>query len=871
MRLPRILRQRLRSLFRASQANAELARELEMHLDELTREYIADGMDPAEARRAARRVLGGVAQIEEQCREHRRVSGLLDPLRDFAQAGRSLAKSPGFTALATLTLALGVGGGVAAYALCEALLLRSLPYPEPERLVSVENLHRRQPRGGFVSQEKFRDWQAAAQSFERIAIAELSEATLTGDGEAERIEGRAVSPGFFEMLGVQPQLGRRLTPEEQQPGAACALLVSHDFWTRRLGARADAVGRTAILNGEPCRIAGVMPPRFHFDESGFGVAEYWRPIAAVTHNRLYSSYLAYARLRPGTSLETAQAEMDRIAARLEATYPEDKDWQVRVKSMRGTLLERFGQELAIFSAAALVVLLAACANVAGLLLARGVGRAREIAVRAALGAGRARLIRLLLAESLLLSGFASALGVLFAAWLLQTAIAASPAPMHLADSIVVSPWLVAFAVGLTVLSSLLAGLWPALRGSRTRLERDLRESGSGLVSGRRQIRSLRALVVTEAALSVLLLCFAGLLAKSFAHLLQADLGYRTESLLGVEVPLPPSRYRTAADRLRFWNALLDEAGRIPGALSAAASDSVPLGGRYPAAPVEVEGPSGPRDPAESTAFVAIVSPGYFQTLGIPLRAGRELGSETEPSVIVNQAFVRKFLADREPIGARVRIGSAWMPVIGVVEDALYFGPKSVQGPEARAYGPHTLGAYLQFLSIHTAGAEQSVVEAVREIVRRLDPQVPVAQTRTMRQSIDGALSTERQMLAALAGFSAIALAMAATGLSGVMLYTVSRRRREIGLRMALGAQPADIRREVLGGAVKLVAAGSALGAAAALAGGRALESLLYGVHWYDPAALAAAPALLLVAALAACLPPSRRASSIEPMEALRLD
>ena len=875
MRFLRVLRQRARSLVRGGKADAELARELELHLEQLIQENIASGMEPAAARHAARRAMGGVAQIEEECRDHRRVRWLTDLLGDFVYAWRALAKSPGFTSLAVVTLALGVGASLAVYALAEALLLRSLPYPEPERLVRVDNMHPQNP-GGFVSHAIFRDWQESSTVFERMALVAWSEVTLTGSGEAERIEGRAVSEGFFELLGVAPELGRWFNDEEQKPGAACVVMVSHELWARKLGARPEAVGETIVLDERPCRIAGVMPKSFHFNESGYSVAEYWTPVGRFSNDRRRLQYWAYARLGAGVSLESARVQMSGIASRLGESYPEEADWTVQVRSMRAMLLERFNSELLIFAGAALIVLLVACANVASLLLARSISRSREIAVRVALGAGRARVVRLLLAESLLLSGMAAALGVVFAAWLLRAAIAAAPATVELGEAVSVSVWLVIFAVGLTVCTGLLAGLWPSLQGSRANLENDLRESGGALVAGKRQMRSLNALVVTEVALSVVLLAFAGLLVKSFKNLLDTNLGYRTDRLLTFRASLPASRYPPGAKHRQFWETLQSQVEAIPGVLSTAASDSLPLGagGAFSRPPVEVEGRAAPREGARERTLVAVVTPDYFRTLGIPLRVGRTFDdsdtADAEPVIVVNEEFARTLLPGRAPLGARVRFGNrAWARIVGVMEDAHDFGPR--QAPQAKAYVPHARApnVFLHFLSIHTAVPEQTVLAEVRRIVRRLDPGLAVTQARTMRQSVDLAISPVRQMMTLLTGFGVVTLAMATMGLSGVMLYTVSRRRREIGLRIALGARPGDVSRSVLGSAARLLAAGSTIGVAAALASGRVLESLLHGVRWYDPATLALAPALLALIALAACLPPSRRASSVEPMKALR--
>jgi predicted permease len=410
VRLLRVFRQRARSLFCSARADAELDRELAFHLEQLTRENVEAGMAPAEARRVAHRALGGMAQIAEQCRDERRVRWLSDVGKDIAYGWRMLRKSSGFTAVAALTLALGVGGCIAVYTLAEALLLRSLPYPLPERLVSISSVHVRRGEAG-IGQDDFRDWEASNHVFERMTFAEFSQMTLTGQGEPERITGLAVWEGFFETLGVAPRLGRWFTADEQKPRDGDRVIVlSHRLWTRKFGARPNIVGATMTADGLPVRIVGVMPESFRFDGiggetslmgSGY-VAEYWTPIRYGNHGRRQHLYSCYARLKPRVSVQQARVEFNEIARRLERQFPDNAGWGVRVVSLRSDLLHGLGPALEIFAAAAAIVLLIACANVASLLLARGVGRAKEIAVRMALGAER-RVIRLLLVESLLLA------------------------------------------------------------------------------------------------------------------------------------------------------------------------------------------------------------------------------------------------------------------------------------------------------------------------------------------------------------------------------------------------------------------------------------------------------------------------------------
>jgi len=870
MRWLRILRLRARALLRAGEVDGELARELALHLEQLTRENIESGMDAGAARLAARRMLGSVAGIEDRCRDQRRIGWIADLRIDAVYAWRVLRKSPGFTALAVVTLAFGAGASIAAYALAEGLLLRSLPYPSPERLAAIYSVHARRGSLESVGQEDFRDWQAANTVFEHMAFTEFSQMTLTGLGDAERVAGRGVSSGFFETLGVPPKLGRWFTPGDQSPGSDRVILLSYGFWMRKLGGRPEAVGSLVWLNDFAWRIIGVMPASFRFNEGQ--VADYWTPIRYRNYGHRNHQYAAYARLKPGVTFEKAQAQMSEIARRMESQFPDCAGWGVRVVGLRHAFLEGLGAALQVFGAAALIVLLAACGNVASLLLARGLGRSREIAVRMALGAGRRRVVRLLLTESVMLASMGAAAGLLLAWWLLRFAIAVAPPWLQLGAMVSVSPPLVAFSIGLTLLTGLLTGLWPAWRGARADLQEDLKDGGASLVAGRRHARALHSLVVMEIALAVVLLTFAGLLTRSFAGLVRTNLGYRTGRVLTFRMPLPGSRYRDDAARVEFWERLLARLAALPGVVSASAADSIPLGGTYNGTPVAVQGQSGPRDWTEAMARTASVTPDYFGTLGIRLDSGRLFTggdtAEAERVLIVNQAFARKLLPGQQPLDSRVRLGSGpWQRIVGVVADSRYSGP--ARPAEAEAYAPFAQATHLEFVALRTAVPGNALGGAVRSAVRELDPALPLAQLRTMQEAVDLETALPREMMTLVIGFAALALGMAALGLGGVMAYAVSRRRREIGLRMALGARGGDIQRAVMRDALKLILAGSAIGAAGALGAARLLESLLYGVGPRDPAVLALAPVVLGFVALLACLGPARQAASVEPMAALR--
>jgi len=869
MRLLRVFRQRVRSLFRTSEVDSELASELEFHLDQLTQENIASGMDARQARLAALRDLGGVPLIEEQCRDQRRTSLAVDFGKDLRYAMRMFSKSPGFTALAVSTLGLGLGASIAVYSLAEGFLLRFLPYPAPERLAAIYSTHVNRGQLESIGQEDFRDWQAANTVFERMAFTEFDQKTLTGFGDAERITGTAVSEGFFEMLGVQPRLGRWFTPQEQKPKADKVVLLSHSFWAHKLGANPDVVGRTLSLNGLSYRVTGVMPPEFRFSE-GY-LPDYWTPISYVNYGHQNHQYAGYARLRPGVTIQAAQSQMTEIARRMEKQFPGCAGWGVRVILLRAAVFHEIGSALALFAVAALIVLLVACGNVAGLLLARGVGRSKEIAVRIALGAGRRRVVRLLLTESVLLSGLGACVGVLFAAWLLRLAIASTPPWLLIGSIVSVSPSVVAFAVLLTISIGVAVGLWPALRASRANLHTDLKENGGALVAGRMHVRSLNGLVVMEIALAVVLLSFAGLLAKSLTRLLQTDLGYRTDRLLTFRMSLPSSRYRTAQARVQFWERLQPKLAAAPGVLASAAADGVPLGGTYSSDSVEIEGRSAARDWTDNASRISGVTADYFRTVGVPLHAGRAFtgadAADAEPVAIVNEAFVHKFLSGEAPLDKHVREGDKWRRIVGVIGDHHYLGPAQPVEPEV--YFPFTQAAWFQFVAIRTAIPEDAVISAARNAIRELDPALAISQVRTMRESVDRATDMPRHLMALVTGFALLTLGMSTLGLGGVIAYTVSRRMRELGLRVALGASRGDVFRAVILSAARLALAGSIIGLLCALPAARALGAMLYGVSPHDPMIMVAAPVVLAIIALLACLAPAQRAASVDPLTVLR--
>jgi predicted permease len=870
MRWMRVLRQRAKSLLAVRRADDELRRELDFHIEQLSAEYRAEGMTDAEARDAARRAMGALGSIEEQCRDERRMAWFTEVVADVRYGARMLGKTPGFTALAVLALGLGCGASVAVYTLAEALLLRSLPYPSPERLVAVEPVHQRHGPSG-AGQEDFRDWRASNTVFNHIALSESTQGTLTGAGEPELITGSRVSDGYFEVFGVQPALGRWFAAADYRMNAEPAVILSHALWLRKFNGRKDVIGTSIFLAGKARRIAAVMPRDFRMND-GYK-AEFWRPLDYINYGRRQHQYTVYARLKDGVRVELAQAQMSEIARRLERAYPEtNKGWGIRVTSMRGALLRELGPALRVFTITALVVLLVGCANVASLLLARGVGRAKEMAVRLALGASRARLVRLLLAESLMLAALGCAAGLLLAYGLVRAAVVAAPVWMELDSMIEVSPWTASFLAGLTLATGLLTGLSPALKGSRPRLERDLKESGAAMVGRRREQRTLNVLVVGEIALAVVLLSLGGLLARGFAGLTATRLGFRSNGVLTFRLPLSGANYASRGQRLEFWDRLLARLATVPGVVAVAAGGDIPLSGDYYGTDVEVEGRANPRDWRDAMTQLDSVTPGYFHALGIPLHAGRDFEPsdtrQAEPVVIVNEEFVRRWIEDGRAVGRRVREpGNAWRRIVGVVGDVRNQGPARPVGPEL--YTPVMQGSWAQWVVLRTALAERALIGPMRRVVHELDPDLALADVRPVEEIVEQQLAQPREMLLLTAGFALITLLMATLGLGGVMAYAVSRRRREIGLRVALGASGGDVAWSVLRRALRLIATGSAVGVAGSLAVARLVEAFLYGASPRDPLALAGAPAVLILVAVAATLVPARRAASVDPLTALR--
>jgi putative ABC transport system permease protein len=802
-------------------------------------------------------------------------------LQDVRYALRRLRRSPGFTVVAVLTLALGIGANSAIFSVVNAVLLRSLPYEEAERLVLVAHVNR-EGNPAPMSPANFRDVRAEARSLEDLSFWHYSGRTLTGVGDPVRLQGAAVGERFFEVMRARPLLGRTFRADENEPGRNRVAVLGHAFWQQRFGADPRVVGRTVTLDGEPYEVVGVMPEEFGFP----GNRDLWFPreydadfVSDASRGAWFISGIG--RLKPGVPHEQAAREVAALGKRLQQQYPDSNTgleftsvslYEQTVGNVRVSLLVLLG--------AVGLVLLIACANVANLLLARAAAREGELAVRTALGAGRGRLVRQLLAESVILGLLGGAAGLLLAVWGTSALVALEPQGIPRLADVRVDGTVVAFTLGVALLSGLLFGLLPAMQVTRSGLAGSLREGGRGALSGRGSIRTRNALVVAEMALAVVLLAGAGLLIRSFVQLQSVDPGFRSEGALSFTLALPDAAYGEGDAGAVFYRGLLERLEALPGVRSAAAVSDLPMGNSANFLTFEVEGREPPTPGQEPVSQILRVTPDYFRTLGIPVARGREFSAEDRAGapgvVVINQETARRFFPGEDPIGKRILLSlgpdttSVPWEVVGVAGDVRQFGVDA--DPQPAMYFPAAQGPSGSMgVVVRTAVPPLSLAGAVRRAVAGLDPNLPVNELRPLEQLTADSVSQPRFYMLLLSVFAGTALALAAIGIFGVISYGVAQRTREIGVRMALGAEPASVLRVVVGGALGLAGIGVGLGVLGALAGTRLLSGLLYGVAATDPLTYAGVAVLLLgVAALASWLP-ARAAVRVDPVVALRAE
>ena len=858
---------RLRFLVRRSRFDRDLEEEMQFHLAMKENERREAGVGPEEARYAARRRFGNVTRLAEDSREAWVWGAVERFAKDIRFALRMLGRNPGFALAAVLVLALGIGANTAIFSVVNALLLNPFPFPESHRLVAVEARHSSGQNRG-TGYRDFLDWREQNVVFEEMALPPWPGSyTLTGRGEPERITGGFATAGFFPLLGVQPALGRFFTADEDRPGAPGVALVSYAAWQRRFNGRADIIGHTMTLDGKPYTIIGVMPGRFVFPGR---TCEFWAPLSENPGNSRYQhQYTAIARLKAGVTVERAQADMTAIARRLEQQYPEtNKGWGVVVTPIGQALAQEVKRPAGILFAVVVFVLLLACANVAGLMLARASGRAKEIAIRTSLGASRARIVRQMLTESVLLAVLGGGLGLIVAEWLIHVLRAAAPQDFGLDSTLRLDSYVLGFTLAVSLAAGVVFGLAPALYGSMTDLNVALKGGGSAWSGARSRSRFLSGLVAGEVALSLVLLVGAGLLTKDFLLMLRVDLGLRTEHLLTFVLAPPRAEYPTA----QLYQDLLARLRSAPCVESAAAVGYLPMTGGYSGSGFEIEGRPKPADWMELTAQNNYSTPGYFRTIGIPLLRGRDFDErDTAASarvVIINDTLARRYFPNEDPIGHRIRRGQ-WRTIVGVVGSVKHQQP--MRDPVPMMYLPFAQSPGPAWVVVRTAGDPVKLAAVARGVVRALDPDVPVLRLRTMRQVVSDSLSEERLITSLVAGFSLFALALAAIGIYGVIAYSVSQRTHEMGVRFALGASSGHVLALVVRKGALLAGAGVVVGVPAALAASRVMASLLHGISPRDLTVFAGVPAVLLAVALLASYIPARRAARVDPLVALRYE
>ncbi|HEX8179602.1 MAG TPA: ABC transporter permease [Pyrinomonadaceae bacterium] len=801
--------------------------------------------------------------------------------QDVRYGARMLWRSPGFTVVAVLALALGVGATTAIFSVMNAVLWRPLPFREPDRLVMIWMDNRRFGMHEDIhSYPNYEDYRNQNTTFAQLAAYTTQGFNLTGVGEPERVIGAATTATFFEVMGTPPALGNPFTQEAEQPGRDTVVLISHGLWQRRFGGDPQVIGQNISLNGATRTVVGVMPPDFAFPGKEIDL---WVPLAAPPDAKQARSAFwlsIIGRLKPGVTFEQARTELGGIWARLEQQYPDLGGYGVNPVPLHTQIVGNVRPALFVLLGAVGFVLLIACANVANLLLARATARGREIAIRAALGAGRGRIVRQLLTESVLLALAGGVAGALLAMWGLGALKALAPADTPRLEQIGVDARVFAFALGLSCVTALVFGLAPALQASKPDLNETLKEGGRSDTTGGRGRRLRDLLVVSEIALTLVLLVGAGLLLKSFVRLQEFKLGYRPEGLLTASVSLPRAKYSERAKRVAFYEQLMERLRNSPGVEGVAAVGTILLSNTPNSTIITIEGRPNPRAAERTEVPFDATTPDFFKVMGTPLLRGRFFDARDRdgatPVAIVNETFARKFFPNEDPLGHRYLYGdpggedSQWLTIVGVVADMKRTDFNAEVRPET--FFPHAQGgAGSMMLVVRTAGDPAALANLVRTQVRALDPDQPVYAVRTMDEQLSERRAQRRFNMLLLGLFAGLALALAAVGLYGVMAYTVTQRTHELAVRMALGARAADVFRLVVGRGMLLAAVGIAVGFAASLALTRLMTGLLFSVSATDPATYAAVSFLLASVALAGCLVPARRATKVDPMVALRYE
>ncbi|MBZ5499087.1 MAG: ABC transporter permease [Acidobacteriia bacterium] len=876
---------------RRTKSEATLDGELEFHLQMEIEQNFRQGMNHEEARRQALIALGGLEQTMEECRDVLAVRLLRDLVQDLSYGLRQLRHAPGFAAVAVITLALGIGANTAIFTAVNAVLLRPLPFGNADRMITIWEKNLSAEGAKFRSLQPdhkelistsvpvLREWQAQTDLFEDVGAYSSFPArvVLTGGGEPEEIVAGRVTANFFSTLGVAPELGRGFLPGEDRLGRTNVVVLSHSLWQRRLGADRTICGRPIMLNGAVSTVAGVMPPSF----PPMAGEEAWvpDPIDSQSYDGFRGSrnMEVIARLKPGVSVAQAQAVLTAGAEVRARLFPESsKNYATVIVPLREYLVGDMRGRLVLLSAATLFVILIACANVANMLLARGTVHRREMALRAALGAGCGRLVRQAIAETMLLALLGGAAGLGIGLWAVSWLAGMGGANVSELGNLRADWRVFCFALAASVVVGLLTALVPALQASKADVNQGLKES-AGAQGGRAAARRLSGLlVVAEVACALILLAGTGLMVNTLAHLADVSLGFSSQNLLTLRLTLPPYKYSIAG---KSWNnararaflaGALAQIKAVPGVREAGAVYPLPFSKSQEGTGVSAEGsPEG----SDLPTHYRIGTPDYFRAMKIPLVRGRIFTdhdtADMPPVVVINETLARQLWPNQDPIGKRVQLKNKLQEVVGVVGDVRHLRPDLPSGAESYVPRAQTGGYSTMFVAVRTAGDPTRAAEAVRAAIWAVDKDQPVQDMKTMDERLSGFAALRRIYTLLLGIFAGIAVALSAVGIYGVISYSVSQRQNEIGIRMALGAKPGEVMRMVLRQGLLLVAIGVLLGIAGALATNRALSNMLYGVRPTDPLTLLAVSLVLAAVALAACFLPAHRATRIDPLLALR--
>ena len=887
------LRIRLRSLFHRDTVESELQDELRFHFDREVEKYERSGLTHQESVRHARLAFGGEEQVKESCREARGTQLTETVLQDVRYGLRTMGRNPGFFSIAALTLALGIGASTAVFSIVDSILLKPLPYPKAERVMM---LWREGPLAGIGdfpwSPLEYSILARTEKAFQNIGAFKKDSFNLTGTANPELLEGVRTTAGFFSVLGVSPALGRVFTTDEDRPGHQGVVVLSNRLWRTRFGGDADVLGKAINLNGSAYTVIGVMPSSFRFpNQEGIPFifdlpreTQLWVPLALSTSPPRGPSELGViAEVKPGESAARIDEQLKLFEAQVDTEIPQEKGWSSHAIPLRQQIVSDARRPLLLLLGAVSIVLLIACANVAGLLLNRSLGRRRELTLRGALGAGRFRLIRQLLTESLLLSLSSGVVGILFGLACLLAAKHFGPSDIpHLQETGLNLP-VIAYALGITVITGVLFGLAPAVGATQMNMIEALKEGGQRSIGSAAAPRMRNALLVMQVAMALVLVVAAGLLVRTFYSMLRANAGFDVAKVVTFELPLPAMKYPDTERMAQLYQQVLLRLQSVPAVRSVGFASVVPMGGAADGTVIRIpEHPAANRSEQPYSNY-SFISPGYFTAIGAPLLRGRDFSDAdtlTSPHVtIINRVMANRYFPGEDPIGKQVGVGSTKFPVrtiVGVVGDIKHASLREVPEPEMLV--PFTQNEIkvwpsmqtMQF-AVRTKIDDASIEESIRQAVHAVDPDLPIAKFATLATLVDSSMTADRFSMILVTSFGVLALVLASIGMYGVISYSVMQRTPEIGIRMALGAERIQIFLMVLRHGAYLAMAGIGIGLLAAVAAARMMRRFLYGVQPTDPITFLAVSVLLILVVLLACYVPGRKAMKVDPMIALRYE